>query len=232
MLDIWVAGDFNGDGYDDLMFTWASSGQNRVFYSDGSGGFTAVGDPISTLAIDGHSGEVVSGDFNGDGIDDVMFTWDATGENRVFFGSSSGGFATAYEEIAVEAINGNPDAVTVGDFNGDGNDDIMFSWATSGQNRTVFGQSDGTFSDVTAIVGHTAINGHSGEVISGDFNGDGNDDLMFTWAETGFTRMLYGQSDGSFTNQDLLIAQTDIAGHDGGSRCRRFQRRWHRRSDV
>ena len=212
-----VSGDFNGDGYDDLMFTWESSGQNRVFYSDGAGGFTLAADPIVTAAINGHDGAVIAGDFNGDGVDDVMFTWDASGQNRVFFGNTAGGFSAAYEEIAAGAVNGMAGAVTVGDFNGDGCADIMYSWADSGLNRTVFGQTDGTFSSIQEIVSAGAINGHDGEVLCGDFNGDGTDDLMFTWSGSGFNRLLLGQSDGSFVNEDNLIAQSAIAGHDGAA---------------
>ncbi|MCZ8226185.1 MAG: FG-GAP-like repeat-containing protein, partial [Microcystis sp. LE19-84.1B] len=127
-----LVSDFNGDGKDDLYFTWRSSGRNRLYLSNGQGGFTQYLDPIATGVINGHDNSLV-GDFNGDGKDDIYFFWRGMGVNRLYLSNGQGGFTQYLDPIATGAIKGNTTTL-VGDFNGDGRDDNFFHWKASGTN--------------------------------------------------------------------------------------------------
>ncbi|NCS11973.1 MAG: hypothetical protein GPJ08_12845, partial [Microcystis aeruginosa G13-09] len=78
-----LVGDFNGDGKDDVYFFWRGMGVNRLYLSNGQGGFTQYLDPIATGAIKGNTTTLV-GDFNGDGRDDNFFHWKASGSNGLY----------------------------------------------------------------------------------------------------------------------------------------------------
>jgi hypothetical protein len=210
-----TAGDFNGVGRDDLLFSWAATGQNRLFFGKAGGGFEVSHNWIATTAINDHAGEVVSGDFNGDGRDALMFTWADNGQNRVFLGQAGGGFEVSHNWIATTAINDHVGEVVSGDFNGDGRDDLMFTWAATGQNRVFFARENGVFEVSHNPVAAAAINDHVGKVVSGDFNGDGRDDVLFTWADTGQNRLFFGQADGGFEVSHNPIEAAAINDHVG-----------------
>ncbi|WP_417676664.1 FG-GAP-like repeat-containing protein [Roseibium sp.] len=193
-----LIGDFNGDGRDDLIFTWDYRGENRLFLGTAGGGFTDAGVPIDSRGINGYPDHTLVGDFNGDGRDDLIFTWDHYGANNLYLGTAGGGFTRVVGPIDPRAINGSPDHTLVGDFNGDGRDDLMFTWDHYGENKLFLGTAGGGFSSAGSPIGATAINGYPDKTLTGDFNGDGRADLLFGWAHTGDTRLFFGNAGGGF----------------------------------
>ena len=181
----------------------------------GSGGFV-----INGVSNNDFSGVSVSnaGDVNGDGFDDLIIgAWGddpngaSSGASFVVFGKTDG---TAVELSAIEAgsggfvINGvsNYDrsgysVSSAGDVNGDGFDDLIIgakgddpNGEKSGASFVVFGKTDGTAVELSAIeagTGGFVINGvsngdNSGFSVSsaGDVNGDGFDDLIIgAWGD-------------------------------------------------
>ncbi|MCA2814003.1 MAG: VCBS repeat-containing protein, partial [Microcystis sp. M090S1] len=129
-----LVGDFNGDGKDDLYFTWRSSGRNRLYLSNGQGNFNQYLDSINTLSINESPDNTLVDDFNGDGKDDVYFIWRGSGRNRLYLSNGQGGFTQYLDPIVTGAINGHDNSL-VGDFNGDGKDDVYFFWRGMGVNR-------------------------------------------------------------------------------------------------
>jgi hypothetical protein len=112
------------------------------------------------------------GDFNNDGLTDIAATnAGGNGSDNVslLLGNGDGTFQNAVSY----AVGNSPTAVTVGDFNGDGNADLA---VTNGADNTVtilLGNGDGTFQvAATYATGYTPAS-----VVAGDFNGDGNLDL-------------------------------------------------------
>jgi hypothetical protein len=205
--DYLVSGNFDGDsaGKTDLMFVWKSTGQNRAAYNYSNGSFTAdnISNPISTSAINGDSTNVVVGDFDGNGKDDMCYLWKNSGLNRCVYSFGISSFSTYAESIPAPAINSDPD-VFKGDFNGDGRSDLYFIWRNDGGNRLFCGAAPGTFNVCTtpstsAPIAPLAINSSADKIMSGDFNADGVTDIDFFWSTTNVKRLFLGSYSGFFT---------------------------------
>ena len=178
-----LSGDFNGDGMTDVMkFDVPSSGTSQlglwVGISDGTQQFNtsqwATWDTYQEM-------KVLAGDFNGDGMTDVMkFDVPSSGTSRLglWVGISDGTqFNTSqwaawdtYQEMKVLA----------GDFNGDGMTDVMkfdvppiqISWGGAW-----VGVSDGSQQFNTSQWA-TWDTYQEMKVLAGDFNGDGMADVI------------------------------------------------------
>ncbi len=97
-------------------------------------------------------------------------------------------------------IQGDPEALAVGDFNGDGVPDVAVLNLDPGTVSVLLGNGDGTFQPaVNYAVGTKA---GSLSVAVGDFNGDGNLDLVvangITFGQAPSVSVLLGNGDGTF----------------------------------
>ncbi|MDP3912944.1 MAG: FG-GAP-like repeat-containing protein [Bacteroidota bacterium] len=169
-----ITGDFNGDGKTDIIQCRQVSGNSNinyfVYYSTGSG-FTYGGPAFFT---DTRTSELIVGDFNGDGISDVVAYYPGAKDYRTFTSSYSNGVVTPLVEKSVRNISTNWDRVETGDFNGDGLTDII-NLNDSG-NEMLKSDGYGTVSITT-----TSTWPKKGHIINfGDFNGDGKTDMLVT----------------------------------------------------
>ena len=164
-------GDFNGDGDQDLaVVNNLFSGTVSIRLGDGNGGFS--GTTAVTVGI--NPGAVAIGDFNGDGKQDLAVANSTLGTVSIRLGNGDGTFSGTTD---VSAGGGTLNAaVAIGDFNGDGRQDLAVVVSPPSGVGTVsirLGIGDGTFSGTTAVsVGSRPIS-----VAIGDFNGDGKQDL-------------------------------------------------------
>jgi hypothetical protein len=126
-------------------------------------------------------GQMVSGDFNGDGKLDLVV---AGAVIKIFLGKGNGAF-DAGSVINVRAT-GLP---AVGDFNGDGKLDLAFPFYSSVS--VLLGNGDGTFQ--SPVVYQVSYSGNA--AIAADVNGDGKLDIV-----TSGISVLLGNGDGTFTN--------------------------------
>ncbi len=164
-----VSGDFDGDARADTGI-YDPAG---VIYSPGTWRLKQSTAGMKTL-IFGYAGTVpVTGDFDGDGIDDIG-CYDAKGipgmvsSGSWFFMNSQSGFKTA-------TFGYKGTVPVVGDFDGDGIDDIG-CYDAQGIPGIV---SAGSWFFINSQTGFkTAIFGYAGTVpVIGDFDGDGIDDF-------------------------------------------------------
>ncbi|MER6853990.1 FG-GAP-like repeat-containing protein [Streptomyces flaveolus] len=208
-------GDYNGDGRGDMAALYGySDGSVKLFTALGKadGGFAA---PFSSwsAATGGWTAKNMtlhSGDFNGDGRDDLAAWYDYdNGDDRLFTftATASGGFNAAFASWSNTKNDWNRDNLkfVAGDFNGDGRDDLgglyrhadgsikMYSFladTTGGFQTSIASWGSATFGDWN----RTHVN-------AGDFNGDGRDDVA-AW---------YDYSDG----HDAIHVLTSLSTPDG-----------------
>jgi len=140
------------------------------------------------------------GDFNGDGIPDLVvgnINPDGSGVYSLTVFLSSGIASYAPATITLPSSFQNPTALAVGDFNNDGNLDIAVVGDNSNETLIFLGSGTGSF-----IEGETLPTG-SGSVPNsiavGDFNNDGNADLAIANRGTSTVTILLGNGVGDFT---------------------------------
>ncbi|WP_419580315.1 beta strand repeat-containing protein [Stieleria magnilauensis] len=259
-------GDVNGDGRDDVVIGASLASPGGV--SDAGASYVVFGDrnglpPTVDLAkLDGKTGFVVTGidsfdksgsslsgagDFNGDGIDDLILGVSggdqlpdlSVGEAYLLFGRSvwesgsvdpsrlSGG--TGFQIVGLAAGDQLGVGVSAaGDINGDGLDDLIIGAngaeptgsSNAGQSYVLFGTTD----EIRSPFSPLALDGSNGFILNGkdedfsgvrvsgagDVNGDGLADLLIG-TQNGKSYVVFGGADGFAASIDL----STLDGNDG-----------------
>lgn len=188
-----VVGDFNRDGAADILYQSAGTGSNwYVMMNNGSGSFTTV---LSTDAsspfrnvnlIDFSAYLYKAADMDGDGYTDILIT--PSNQAMRYLHNNNGTFEdlTSSANLPAPSVN----RVVVADFDGDGDADILYQTLSNGVWKYVR-NDNGTFVDVAQ-----GASPFSGVVLPdmanqqyrvGDFDGDGDIDLMATSSTAGQT---------------------------------------------
>ena len=149
--------DLDGDGKAEMVL---SNGALDVYRSSGRGHYTKIG------SYPGANGNLLLGDFNTDGQDDVAAT-NESGVN-VFFGIGDGTFQSALH------TDGPFNRIAAADFNHDGKLDLVAATWDSPFITILLGNGDGTFAAQTS---YNTAQWHSAMVAVGDFSRDGNVDV-------------------------------------------------------
>jgi hypothetical protein len=186
-------GDFDGDGRDDIL--WRNdSGRVTNWLGQTNGGFTSnFANADANAGLDWHI--VGTGDFNGDGYDDVLWRND-NGQITDWLGQAGGGFASNFDDLNANVDLGWHIAGT-GDFNGDGRDDILWRH-DSGRVTNWLGQANGGFvSNFANADANAGLDWHI--VATGDYNGDGRDDVLWRNDSGDFFNWL-GAGQGNFVS--------------------------------
>jgi hypothetical protein len=193
-----VRADFNNDTIPDLAVLNRDSKSISVFILNSDGTFRSHVDVLIGFIPN----VIAVGDFNHDHIVDLVTSNqdDATQNHTlsVFLGHGDGTFA---DPKFIDAGH-NPTGLAVGDFNGDGNLDVVTAWVgVTGDGSTAtapnfvavsYGNGKGGFTDIQLIsdVGDPGEPGENNRLIQkvtvGDFNRDGWPDIAFSETNGGF----------------------------------------------
>lgn len=184
--------DYNGDGLDDLMILY--SGGYTIFWNQGYGINTSTfTDSKKTSGSNfgaGYWTMIRTGDFNGDGLMDFIIN-DTNDSNWYFaINNGNGTFAKslacsiyAYDQSSTSADDDKFECF-VFDFNKDGYDDVvinktMYAGGTATRTYTYWMRSTGSsLTNVSTATSLKPDDGMSHRYLAGDFNGDGNIELM------------------------------------------------------
>jgi hypothetical protein len=187
-----------------------------VSFLDTSSGNKVVGsaplDPVSlgfllspttaSPAVNGSPNFATAADFNNDGKIDLAVPNGSANTVSVFLGNGDGTFQPQASYNA--GPSGNAYAAAVGDFNADGNPDLVVSNVGNGLATisVLMGNGDGTFQlPVTQVVGN-----YPSAVVVGDFNGDGNADIAVADRDDNTISVLLGNGDGTFQAQTTYVS--------------------------
>lgn len=234
-------GDFNGDGYDELVIATpdlASTADHATYVIFGAPNTPATftlptlgaGNGFKFTAASGSQlGATVAsaGDLNGDGYDDVVIGDNSSSAHIIFGGSSVPASITAGSLNGSNGFNISGVRAVLssgGDFNGDGYDDLLVADNFAGMAYVVFGKSGGfgTNLDVSSLNGSNGfaiqasnIGGPgAGGCLTGDYNADGFDDVLIgvpSGIGTGSALLIYGHAGIA----DALVTANELNGLNG-----------------
>ena len=191
-----VVGDFNGDGIPDLAVSNGFGSNVTVLLGNGSGGFTAATEQSICGGLYAYPIGIAVGDFNGDGKQDLAVTNEGGSNVSVLLGNGLGGFTQASGSPI--AVGSDPWNIAVGDFNGDGSQDLAVANYLDSTVTVLLGNGSGGFTQATGSLVREWPR-RATWVVAGDVNGDGIQDLATANNNVNKVPWLLGNGSGGFT---------------------------------
>jgi hypothetical protein len=186
--------DFNLDGKVDLLWHNGSTGASQLWYMDGLSR-TSYSDFSSSLDTADSTGWriVGSADLNSDGKTDVLWHNGSTGATQAWYmdGVSRSGVGNLDSSLDL-ADSTNWKCVGIGDFNVDGQQDLLWHNGSTGASQVWYmnGIARTSYADLSSSLN---IADSTGWRVSGvrDFNHDGNFDILWHNGTSGETQIWY-----------------------------------------
>jgi hypothetical protein len=188
-----VAGDVNHDGIPDIVVASVQSENVDTFLSNGDGTFQP---PIVFVFYNGYAGmtQIALADMNQDGVPDVVGIYGFGQGFQVWLGSGLGSFSLYSNPLSYGTI-AYPNGLALGDFDGDGMNDVAIGLYTDNAVGVSLNQGGGNYSPAHASAAAEATI----LLAAGDLNGDGKLDVISTGLTQGGITIGLGNGDGSFT---------------------------------
>ena len=196
--------DFNSDGREDFInSTGCGSASFGLSLSTGDGTYAP---PVCyTLPNGAPAYYFAIGDFNGDGNADVIVS-NETNTVYEYLGSRSGTLRYYKSFVAPTGVL----TLATADVNHDGKIDLLF-WGGDNNLWVWFGNGNGTFT-----VGPGTPMAIGGDLLVGDFDGDGKADILGEYGDEGGTdyQVFYGDGTGHFQASKVWVDDVDYEVYD------------------
>lgn len=192
-----AVGDVNGDGHPDIATSNYNDDTVSLLFGRGDGTFLSA----TNVLVSDRPDSIAIADFNGDGTNDLALSHTVISVTTVLNGGT-------FETAATNTVpGGSLGSLVTGDFNGDGRPDLAVSTG-DGSVAVLLNQSNGRFSSPSNYPAtfYFAPARNLGQIVPGDFDGDGHPDLVTANLVDGST-FLKGRTDGSF-----VAVSTNAAG--------------------
>jgi trimeric autotransporter adhesin len=174
-------------------------------------GAAFAGSSLLPVASQNSGNTVLTADFNGDGILDLVIL--GNDNISLLLGNGDGTFTAA-----PSPSNDLPGALAVGDFNGDGIPDLAVAPVLDeGNSEVLLGKGDGTFTIAYGSFGIGNGTSTSNSIAAADFNGDGKLDLAETCASLddqpcNLLLIQSGNGDGTFMQSPAVLIPLAFSG--------------------
>jgi len=212
--------DLNGDGKQDVA-TLNGDGTISVLLGNNDGSFSAplllhppiqpnISTPLGLIgSVTTTAVSLVAGDFNGDGKLDIAEYLTVVGATSghgsaivVFPGIGDGTFGSPVISTSISFANGLPQFLLAADMNADGDLDLLAPCGNPAGSICFWsGHNDGSFTAAGSNAVSPSEVAISGTPALGDFNSDGNLDLVLTYTTTAgdeVAALALGIGDGTF----------------------------------
>ncbi|MGB2641442.1 MAG: FG-GAP-like repeat-containing protein [Candidatus Acidiferrum sp.] len=212
-----AAGDFRGQGLQDLAVVNEIDNTLTILQNQGTGTFLQAGLPISLgtarTSAPPVAPSITSAMFTTSGYQDLLVTDPVSNTVQVLLSNGDDTFKQATGSPI--AVGKQPSAILTGDFNGDGNQDFAVTNFTDNTFSLFLGNGDGTFNQApnspfplpTTATGPIAMT-------SADFNSDGNLDLAIVNQTTNNVTILLGNGNATFslaTGSPFAVGKSPVA---------------------
>ncbi|CAF1379801.1 unnamed protein product, partial [Rotaria sordida] len=199
--------DFNGDGYQDIVYNNIMSRNIGILFGRSNGTF----EQQKTSFTDGfyYSSFIAIGNFNSDNRSDVVVSYNSGNSLGVLLGYGNGTMGPVAQFPVGNRTN--YPRIAVGDFNNDGHSDIVVNSILRSVIYILVGYGDGNFE--VQMIFSTGFVGTYTWVDVADFNNDGCQDILASDDTRGAVFILlniFGYGDGNFEVQ--MIFSTGFAG--------------------
>jgi hypothetical protein len=195
-------GDFNGDDYVDLLCHEISTGKHWVDYATSRGRFSGTDWVMDGGWCKGSTQELLVGDFNDDGSDDLLCHETETGKLWVDYADDDGRFTGTNWVRDGGWCRGASQRPYVGRFNDDDNADLLCFDRSTGTKWIDFADSEGRFHGTDWVRSDGWCTHAGAQLLIGDFDDDFRDDLLC--ADKTSPRMWFDEAEpnGQFNGTD------------------------------
>ena len=206
-----LAADVIGGAKQDLVVSsalsvWPGSGGQVLVYQQNPNGVLATTPVTLDVADDDPSLDLAAADFDDDGDPDLA----VAGEQDIqIFLRGAGGLPTTASATYPTSAGERPSSLVVADLNDDGRDDLAFVTQTTDDGNDVWGRlqlAGGGFGAASWL-----LSIQDQEIVAGDVNNDGRDDLVLKTGTPPVTALLQA-ADHSFSTSSIAFDGVILTG--------------------
>jgi hypothetical protein len=185
-------GDYDNDGDLDILLTGNSNccgPISRIYRNNGGGSFSDIGAGLVGV----YYSSAVWGDYDNDGDLDILLTGYANccGPISRIYRNNGGG---SFSDIGAGLVGVYYSTAVWGDYDNDGDLDILLTGSGSGYSRIYRNDGGGSFSDI----GGSLPGVSQGSAVWGDYDNDGDLDILLTGS--GYARVYRNNGGGTFAD--------------------------------